>query len=395
MVTLTLTMINNSNTTQTRLRIWQQNVGKSITSIQHLLNSDLHDHYDILALQEPYLDHLGNTRASHKWRALYPTIKADGRHPYRTAILINNSISTNLCRPRPFPSPDVTVIHLAFPNNPITIFNIYNDGEHDHTIDKLLTYRAENLDTLYPVPQAHILWLGDFNRHHPTWDHARNHRYFTVAALRAAEHLLTATADWNLHMALLSNTPTHEHYVSKQQSRLNNVFCTDHTLNLINICEVLLDDPKPGTDHYPIISIIDLPVHHQETPSHPDFRMADWETFNSNLSAQLTNFPPPAPLACKTDFNRASANLTEAIQGAIHTTIPIQRPCPHTKRWWTLDLKKMRQTMRPILTSPESTRISRPPNSQGSPKLPNMIQYGTRQSAQTALDRLARERNNN
>jgi Endonuclease/Exonuclease/phosphatase family len=185
--TLTLTMTNNSTPAQTQLRIWQQNVGKSMISTQHLLNSDIHDHYDILAIQEPYLDQLGNTRASHKWRALYPTTKADGRHPYRTAILINNSISTSLCRPLPFPSPDVTVIHLAFPNNPITIFNIYNDGEHEQTIDKLLTYRTENPEILYPVPHAHILWLGDFNCHHPTWDHERNHRYFTVAAIQAAK----------------------------------------------------------------------------------------------------------------------------------------------------------------------------------------------------------------
>jgi hypothetical protein len=177
-----------------------------------------------------------------------------------------------------------------------------------------------------------------------------------VAALCTAEHLLTATADWNLRMALPSNTPTHEHYVSKQQSRLDNVFCTDHTLNLFNICEVLLDDPKPGTDHYPIISTIDLPVHHQETPSHPDFRMADWEIFDSNLRARLTNFPPPAPLACKTDFNRACANLTEAIQGAICMTIPIRRPCPHTKRWWTLDLKKLRQTMRHLYRQAQRVR---------------------------------------
>jgi hypothetical protein len=147
-------------------------------------------------------------------------------------------------------------------------------------------------------------------------------------------------------MALPPNTPTHEHYVSKQQSRLDNVFCTEHTMNLFNICEVLLDDPKPGTDHFPIISTIDLPVRHQEMPRRPDFRTTDWEAFNANLSNRLANNPPPAPLACKEDFRRACASLTEAIQDVIHTTIPLKRPCPHTKRWWSTDLKKLWQTMR-------------------------------------------------
>src|SRR5882762_1838520 len=101
----------------------------------HLLNKGLHDNYDVLAIQEPYLDTLGNTRASHKWQVVYPTKSAGGCHPYRTVLLINNSISTSLCHPIPVPSHDVTVVHFAFPNSPLTLFNIYNDGEADSTLD--------------------------------------------------------------------------------------------------------------------------------------------------------------------------------------------------------------------------------------------------------------------
>ena len=90
----------------------------------HLLNMGLHDDYDILALQEPYLDRLGNTRASHKWWVIYPTMSAGGHHPCRVVLLINSSISTSICQPIPVPSHDVVAVHIAFPNNPLTLFKL-------------------------------------------------------------------------------------------------------------------------------------------------------------------------------------------------------------------------------------------------------------------------------
>ena len=31
--------------------------------------------WDILAIQEPWIDHLGKTRANSKWNVVYPTLK--------------------------------------------------------------------------------------------------------------------------------------------------------------------------------------------------------------------------------------------------------------------------------------------------------------------------------
>ena len=51
----------NNTRMNTQLRIWQQNVSKSWPAMLHLINEGLHDDYDIMAIQEPYLDSLGNT----------------------------------------------------------------------------------------------------------------------------------------------------------------------------------------------------------------------------------------------------------------------------------------------------------------------------------------------
>ena len=46
------------------IRIWQQNVNKSLDIQLDLLHSASPDDYDLLVIQEPYLDHLHNTRVT-------------------------------------------------------------------------------------------------------------------------------------------------------------------------------------------------------------------------------------------------------------------------------------------------------------------------------------------
>jgi len=68
---------------------------------------------------------------------------------------------------------------------------------------------------IYPSPSTHVVWVGDFNRHHPIWDQEEDHHLFTPIALQAAECLLGTVADWSMSMVLPPRTPTHKHYVSK------------------------------------------------------------------------------------------------------------------------------------------------------------------------------------
>ncbi|KAG6858909.1 hypothetical protein C0991_001740, partial [Blastosporella zonata] len=48
-----------------KLRIWQQNVRKSFTTQADLINSIRPEAWDIVALQEPYLNSYGNTMANN------------------------------------------------------------------------------------------------------------------------------------------------------------------------------------------------------------------------------------------------------------------------------------------------------------------------------------------
>lgn len=137
--------------------------------------------YDIICIQEPYLDDLGLTRATTGWYVIYPTKhrkEEEGRT--RSVILVNKKIATNAWSQIDVDSVDVTAIKITNKNTTISIYNIYNDCTNDKSTDVLERHlekrerEHENNTESDDVPNVNV-WLGDFNRHHVMWEDDRNH----------------------------------------------------------------------------------------------------------------------------------------------------------------------------------------------------------------------------
>ncbi|KAG2055142.1 hypothetical protein BDR06DRAFT_882745 [Suillus hirtellus] len=84
--------------------------------------------FDIVTLQEPYIDRLRNTKATPDWNIVYPTHRYTHQSQSRAIMLIHKRINMNNWRQLPFPSPDVVVIQMTGEFRKITIFNLYNDS---------------------------------------------------------------------------------------------------------------------------------------------------------------------------------------------------------------------------------------------------------------------------
>ncbi|KAG2059250.1 hypothetical protein BDR06DRAFT_874921 [Suillus hirtellus] len=96
-----------------RLQIWQQNLNTSFTAQSSLLSNNKMANWDIIAIQEPYINFLHNTHANHHWYIIYPTQRFS--HPQqwtRAIMLINTKLNTNTWKQIPFPSLDVIAIQL-------------------------------------------------------------------------------------------------------------------------------------------------------------------------------------------------------------------------------------------------------------------------------------------
>ncbi|KIK95900.1 hypothetical protein PAXRUDRAFT_139690, partial [Paxillus rubicundulus Ve08.2h10] len=150
--------------------------------------------------------------------------------------LVSTALSTNSWTQLPFPSPDVVVLQLGGPNGKCTIFNIYNAGNHQNTIKAIATYLKDNIRRVRPGEDDHVIWLGDFNQHHPLWEEERNAHLLMNRYLKEAQPLIELLSDYNMAMALLKDHPTLEALATKNWTRPDNIFCTDHTADYITQC---------------------------------------------------------------------------------------------------------------------------------------------------------------
>jgi len=330
-------MSNTPDNQSVRLRIWQENLNKSDIAQHCILSGPITaKDFDIVAIQEPCIDDLGNTKATPDWNIIYPTHRYTHCSRSRTVTLIHKRISTNNWRQLPFPSPDVVVIQLHGPFGKATIINIYDDSTKREVLPALATYLETEIRTIRPTLQDHIILLGDFNAHHFLWEEARNaHLCTPPEAQEVAQRIIELLADRDLQMALPKDKPTLQSTSSGNWTRPDNVFCTAHTLELFTLCDTAPRRRPPCTDHVPILSTLDLDIPRTTTTTTYNFRDVDWKEFRDRLNTHLADIPEPMPITSEAQFQAAAAKLITAIQRTIEDKTPRTKPSPHAKRWWT------------------------------------------------------------
>ncbi|TFK97208.1 hypothetical protein BDV98DRAFT_476123, partial [Pterulicium gracile] len=84
--------------------------------------------FDLVLIQEPYLDGYRNTTANSHWAVLYPYSrhKVEGSATVRSVILVNTRLSTNAWSQLPLPdSLDITALTLRCGLGDLTVLNAY------------------------------------------------------------------------------------------------------------------------------------------------------------------------------------------------------------------------------------------------------------------------------
>lgn len=219
------------STTPGILRIWQQNLNKSLTAQDHLLNSANLDKYDLIMIQEPYLDRMELTRASRNWVIVYPSTKTtDGHDPIRSIILANSNIASAGCQQIPIMSSDVTAIRLDGEFGSISFINAYIDCTHNNTLNYLQDCVGNNIALFRPTDEDGMILLGDFNRHHPLWEVERSsHLYDRKDRI---EPLIELIITQSLEMALPKGIEMLEAMSTRNWTRPDNGWRTSNLEHL-------------------------------------------------------------------------------------------------------------------------------------------------------------------
>ena len=188
-----------------------------------------------------------------------------------------------------------------------------------------------------------MLWCGDFNCHHPKWDEERNHHLFTTTVTTEVEKLITLLADYNMAMALPKCTPTLQSMSTKNWTRVDDVFCTDNMVGSIIRCDTNPSMHEPGTDHVPILTILDVEVKVEPPSPFHNFRTVNWEHFRKELVVHLEHLPDARELKTIDEFDDAVNTLTTAIQNTIEATVLLSKPVSHSCRWWNKELSDLKR----------------------------------------------------
>jgi ribonuclease HI/endonuclease/exonuclease/phosphatase family metal-dependent hydrolase len=329
------------------LRFWQQNLNKSSDAQLDLLNNMHPKSTDIAIIQEPHINFLGNAQASAKWITVYPTGHRDRPARSRTLTMINRTtISSNAWTQLDVDHPDIVAVQIITAQGTLRVYNIYNDCTNDDTLTALDAHlrRVHNNRGL-PRPIRRV-WMGDFNRHSPVWDDDRNHHLFTRQNLKAADTLIRLAARYDMRMVLPPGIPTLEALASKNKTRVDNVFASSGTVRLFEICTTREDWRPVKTDHFPVISQINVAAERPAQTAKYDYREVDWEIFNRALETRLLTLPAPVPLRSKAEADHRLAELERTLKVVIDAQVPIVKPCPYVKRWWSKELAAQRKEVK-------------------------------------------------
>ena len=199
--------------------ILQINFNKSEKAHLDILNEKVSEKYDIMLIQEPYTTTFNTIRTPTNFRPVYPTNRTQDDAQIRSVIWVNRRLNTKDWIILDIPGMnDITTIQLKGPYGKLTIFNIYNNCTHSRNEGALGSYIRRQANLILRHENHHMLWAGDFNRHHPLWDDDEDIHLFTRQALRDAEGLIGLLADYEMQMVLPKGVPTLKHMVTKRYS---------------------------------------------------------------------------------------------------------------------------------------------------------------------------------
>lgn len=280
----------NRQTSSVNIKVAQQNMNKSLLAQSTFINTI--SNFDVALMQEPYLNHLGNSHSPSGWISVYPLGHHDHEDQSHSLILVNSSLSTGSWTQIPFDSPDVTVLRLNTPSGPLVIYNVYNDQNHQDML-KALTSHLADLETWADFAQgnSHLMLAGDFNHHHPLWNDDDNTQLVTGTYLQAAQPLLDILSMYNLHLLLPKGTAT-LCASSGSLMRLDNIFGSPSLVDTLISCTVHPELQLPAADYFPIHLILDVSVTLAPVVKCRNWREVDWTEFAEMFDSLLP--PPPA-----------------------------------------------------------------------------------------------------
>lgn len=163
-------------------------------------------------------------------------------------------------------------------------------------------------------------------------------RWQCGAAKGEAEPIVLLMADWGLTSLLPRGTFTREE--STYRSTIDLVFASVGLHRRVTRCRV--HPVEHGSDHRAIETTFQFEAPPAPTPTARfSFRNAPWADIARELRDLKTEIIDVTDCS---ELDATAGRLTGRVSAAIRQLVPVARPSPYGKRWWTRELTALRDT---------------------------------------------------
>lgn len=326
----------------------QANLGKRPMAQHSLLNDEGLKDYGLLMVSEPacFLNNDGKvvTPPSHHrhWTQFPPTrVATDSRYPIRSLIYVHTDIRAQAV---PINSADMTAVQFAVDDRRVLAIAVYVPGNNQVALRKAIALIRETV--VRYGPGRELIIAGDFNRHDQLWGGDE-----VGVRLRQgeAQEIIDMMVDFNLQSLLPRGTKTFEG--EQGESTIDLIFTTQGLAEDRLTCQPY--HTEHGSDHVAISTTFAIEVATAVRQPRRIFKNANWKHIQTIVARSLG----PLPKEIKDDeIDQYSTHLVQSVQVALEQHVPVTKPSPYAKRWWTLDLSQLRREYTQLRNRARSAR---------------------------------------
>ena len=322
--------------THKKFTILQYNVQKSYTVMNLLLRDKKALEYDVLAIQEPWLNDRDSKMTHNPTRGRFHTFMSTSADRPLVCFFVNSRIAPDAIRVTSR-GQHLCSLHIAAQmegeSQDISIHNIYNphlpatlprftEGRWDGIwLESVLPHLDTALTKSQGNPQVVV---GDFNLHHEVWYGETTLPSSAATRRTEAEALLTLMSRHGLELALEPGTvtrPRQDVRSSRAGSTIDLTWATGDLEERIGVCKVR-PDLDFASDHMPILTSFYLQATLAPPKLKRQFRKLDAQLLTETLRNCM---PPIGVLETSTDMDTTVDALTAALQNAIERAIPASK----------------------------------------------------------------------
>ena len=342
-----------------QLRVLHLNMGKRKPVHWSVLNDNDLEHFDAIAIVEPYIyrDPADDkpTQGNHRnWNIYLPTAqRTEGhiRHSYRAAIWTNRTIQAQQI---PIDSYDMVAVTITGKQRKLLLIAAYDPGtgvtpvaqaeeEFGHKMRMIgETIEGARMGERQNGGRSSVLVCTDFNRHHPLWGGDRIR--YTATELNRAEPVIDMAMTYGLRSALPAGEITYEHQSGETRSTVDVVWIGGEEEGSVRRCAVREGDH--GSDHRPIeVTLAWERNENAHDKPRLDWKRADWKGIEGEVEKEVVRAQSHPPPSSPEQLDEWVERFQDHIAGVIRNKVPEARPSPYAKRWWTPELTTLRKTM--------------------------------------------------